>query len=211
MSMPVYDQLRCVGIDDWAKRKRMNYGPIIVNADTGRPIDLLDSRDSIDVIAWLSNHKEIKYVIRDRSPAYASAIRNAIPEAKKIADRFHLVKKISDAAQEENRQEYSFLRKLCKNIYIGNETNKSKMKPSKVNLVFQKDANDHIPAQKISPIMLKKREKLIQITKMKKSRHSIFQIPRKTQIDRMTVKRCLSHGIPSTVRSTRVDYIRYMA
>ncbi|GEM_PF-4284141 len=36
MNMPVPDNLLCVGIDDWAKRKGMNYGSIIVNAETGR-------------------------------------------------------------------------------------------------------------------------------------------------------------------------------
>jgi len=77
----------------------MNYGTIIVNADTGRPIDLLDSRDSDDVVKWLSQHKEIKYVTRDRSTAYAGAIKKAIPKAKQIADRFHLVKNLSGAFQ----------------------------------------------------------------------------------------------------------------
>ena len=39
--MPVHDNLLCVGIDDWAKRKGMNHGSILVNAETGRTIDLL--------------------------------------------------------------------------------------------------------------------------------------------------------------------------
>lgn len=99
MTMPANDNLYCIGIDDWAKRKGMNYGTIIVNADTGRPIDLLDSRDSDDVVKWLSQHKEIKYVTRDRSTAYAGAIKKAIPKAKQIADRFHLVKNLSGAFQ----------------------------------------------------------------------------------------------------------------
>lgn len=127
----------------------MNYGTIIVNADTGRPIDLLDSRDFNDVVEWLSNHKEIKYVTRDSSTAYTSAIKKAIPEAKQIADRFHLVKNLSDVVQEEIRQEYSNLRRVCKNIYAGNESNKAKTKPSEVILAAQYDANYSVE-QKIS-------------------------------------------------------------
>lgn len=92
MEISVDDNLICIGIDDWAKRKGMDYGTIIVNADTGRPIDLIDSRNSTDVVEWLSRYQMINYVTRDRATSYASAIKKAIPEAKQIADRFHLVK-----------------------------------------------------------------------------------------------------------------------
>ncbi|MGY0038302.1 ISL3 family transposase [Pedobacter sp. NJ-S-72] len=92
--MPLHDSLLCVGIDDWAKRKGMNYGSILVNAETGRTIDLLNSRDSNDVIDWFSSHQEVKYVTRDRATSYASAITKSIPAAKQIADRFHLVKNL---------------------------------------------------------------------------------------------------------------------
>ena len=210
MRMPTNDKLHCIGIDDWAKRKGMNYDTIIVNADTGRPIDLLDSRDSNDVVEWLSNHKEIKYVTRDRSTAYASAIKKAIPEAKPIADRFHLVKNLSDAVQEEIRQEYNYLRQVSKNIYTGNESKMSKIKPSEVILDAQYDANRSVE-QEISSTMMVKMEKLVQITKMKKNGHSISEIARKTQTTWITVKRYLIHGIPSTGKSTHVNYNRYTA
>ena len=105
MIIPVHDNLLCVGIDDWAKRKGVNNGSILVNAETGRSIDLLNSRDSNDVIDWVSNHQEAKYVTRDRATSYASAITKSIPAAKQIADRFHLVKNLGDAVHEEIRLE----------------------------------------------------------------------------------------------------------
>ena len=103
--MAVDDNLLCVGIDDWAKRKGMNYGSILVNAETGHTIDLLNSRDSNNAIDWFSAHQEVKYVIRDRATTYASAITKSIPTAKQIADRFHLVKNLGDAMQEEIKLE----------------------------------------------------------------------------------------------------------
>ena len=84
MALPVYDDLICVGIDDWAKRKGMNCRMIIVNAETCRPIDLLDSRDSNKVTDWFSVHQQIEYVTRDRATPYASAITKSIPAAKQI-------------------------------------------------------------------------------------------------------------------------------
>lgn len=81
----------------------MNYGSILVNAETGRTFDLLNSRDSNDVVDWFSAHQNVKYVIRDRATSYASAITKSVPEAKQIADRFHLVKNLGDAILEEIR------------------------------------------------------------------------------------------------------------
>lgn len=205
MTMPIDDNLLCIGIDDWAKRKGMNYGTIIVNAETGRPIDLLDSRDSSDVVEWLSNHKEIKYVTRDRSTVYASAIRKAIPEAKQIADRFHLVKNLGDAIQEEIKQEYIHLKKVSKSIYARSESMKSIDKAGKETL----DAQNNVELA-MSSTMIQKREKLFLMIKMKKDGHSISEIARKTQTNRRTVKKYLEHGISSTARSTRVRYERYI-
>ena len=128
MSIQSVNNLLCIGIDDWAKKKGMNYGTIIVDASTGRPIDLLNSRDSDDVVEWLSGHKEIEYVTRDRATSYAGAIKKAIPEAKQIADRFHLVKNLGDAIQEEIKKDYSHLKQVSKKIYA---TAKSK-EPSKI-------------------------------------------------------------------------------
>jgi len=149
----------------------MNYGSIIVNADTGRPIDLFNSRDSGDVVKWLSGHQEIKYVTRDRATSYASAITKPLPQAKQIADRFHLVKNLGDAIQEEIKREYSHLKEVAKNIYEAIELKKS----MKVILEAQNDVQDNVKME-MSSVMIQKRKKLFQITKMKKDGHNISDI-----------------------------------
>ena len=111
--IPIPDQkyLHVVGIDDWAKRKGLNYGTIIVNAQTNRPIDLLDSRDSKDIVLWLSKHPEIQYVTRDRASGYAGAINKSIPNAAQIADKFHILKNFGDYIAEEIRNQYPTIKK----------------------------------------------------------------------------------------------------
>ncbi|WP_262886193.1 ISL3 family transposase [Sphingobacterium sp. 18053] len=207
MPMTTNKQLYCIGIDDWAKRKGMNYGTIIVDAYTGRPIDILDSRDSSDVVKWLSRHKEIEYVTRDRATAYASAIAKAIPDAKQIADRFHLVKNLSDAIQDEIRQEYSYLKTVSKAIHAKTE---SKNPPDiETNLDSDNYTKENIK-QNIPSGMLEKEEKLVQMIKMKENGCSISEIARKTQTNWRTVEKYLEHGIPSPERSTSVNYNRYI-
>lgn len=209
MTMPESDKLLCIGIDDWAKRKGMNYGTIIVNAETGRPIDLLDSRDSSDVVEWLSHHKEIKYITRDRAAAYTSAIRKAIPDAKQIADRFHLVKNLGDAIQEEIKQEYIHLKKVSKSIHERSEILEYTKESGKELVNTKRNVSKNIELM-MDTIITQKDEKFSLMMEMKKDGHSISEIARKTETNWRTVKKYLEQGMPSTVRSTRVNYEKYI-
>ena len=102
---------RVLGVDDWAKRKGINYGTILVNAQTGHPVDLINSRGNKDVIKWLSGHPHIRYVTRDRSSSYAKAITKALPKSIQIADKFHLVKNLSDYIYKEIQRQYREIKK----------------------------------------------------------------------------------------------------
>ncbi|MGJ0847852.1 ISL3 family transposase [Tissierella praeacuta] len=86
-----------VCIDDFAFKKRYSYGTIMVDLDSHRIIDILDSRDKEPVIEWLRNYLSIEIVSRDGSQVYASAITEAHPGAVQISDRFYLLKNLSEA------------------------------------------------------------------------------------------------------------------
>lgn len=96
MPIPQSDTLTVVGIDDWAKLKGICYGTIIVNTETNCPIVLFDSRENEAVSSWLKNHPSIKLVTRDRASSYANAIRTGVPCAGQIADKFHIMKSLSE-------------------------------------------------------------------------------------------------------------------
>lgn len=94
------DAPRVVGIDDFAFRKRHNYGTILVDLETREPVDLLPDRESRTVAAWLRAHPEIKVVARDRSQEYAEGISLGAPHAEQVADRWHLLKNAVDMLKE---------------------------------------------------------------------------------------------------------------
>ena len=50
---------------------------------------MLDGRDGSSLKEWLKSNKHVRTVTRDRASAYAKAIKEEIPDAKQIADRFH--------------------------------------------------------------------------------------------------------------------------
>ncbi|MDD5294291.1 MAG: transposase, partial [Candidatus Izemoplasmatales bacterium] len=86
-----------LGMDDFAFRKRYSYGTVFVNHDSHEIVDLIDSRDKEAVTAHLALFENAKKVTRDGSPLYRHAIGDALPDAKQISDKFHLLKNLIDA------------------------------------------------------------------------------------------------------------------
>ncbi|WP_372775548.1 ISL3 family transposase [Mangrovibacterium sp.] len=95
--LPDINTLTVVGVDDWAFRKGVNYGTILVNMETSKPIDMLPTRDSEDLKAWLRDHPGIETITRDRASSYSTAIDSISPNTVQVADRFHLLLNLSDA------------------------------------------------------------------------------------------------------------------
>ena len=56
-----------VCIDDFATKKRHTYGTVMVDAETGRIVDMLESRESTEVSEWLATYPNLKVVSRDGS------------------------------------------------------------------------------------------------------------------------------------------------
>jgi len=90
---------RFVGIDDWAWRKGKCYGTIVVDLERGDVIDLLPDRDVKTVKLWLDDHPGVEVISRDRSSSYAQAAAEAAPEARQVADRWHLLKNLREAVE----------------------------------------------------------------------------------------------------------------
>lgn len=98
---------RVVGIDDWAWRKGQRYGTIICDLERNRVLDLLPDREASTVAAWLERYPGVEIVARDRAGFYAEGARRGAPQARQVADRWHLLRNLGDALNklaERHRQ-----------------------------------------------------------------------------------------------------------
>jgi transposase len=89
--------VRVLGVDDWALRKGQRYATILCDLEKRRSLELLPDRTAETLIAWLTQHPEIKIISRDRGGPYAAAADQAAPQAQQVADRFHLLKNLGEA------------------------------------------------------------------------------------------------------------------
>jgi transposase len=88
-----------LGLDDFSFRRGHRYGTICVDLESHRVIDVLPDRRAETVVQWMRQHPDITVVSRDRGGEYASAARDAAPQAIQIADRFHLYRNLVEAVE----------------------------------------------------------------------------------------------------------------
>jgi transposase len=92
---------RVLGIDDFALRRSRQYATVLIDADSGVRVDVLPGRGARVVTDWLLEHPGVEVVCRDGSNTYAQAVRDAIPHAVQVADRWHLWHGLAEAAAKD--------------------------------------------------------------------------------------------------------------
>ena len=71
----------------------------MIDIESHRVIDMIDSRDLEPVREWLKTYPSLRFVSRDGSVTYKSAITQADETITQISDRFHLLKGLTEAAK----------------------------------------------------------------------------------------------------------------
>ena len=96
---------KIIGVNDWAFKKRMKYGTIIVDLEKNKVIELLPDREAKTLSRWLEQHPPVEIVSRDRSSTYASAITEANKNIVQtggalLADRWHILANLTEGFEQ---------------------------------------------------------------------------------------------------------------
>jgi transposase len=72
-----------------------------VDLERREVVDLLSDRSATGIAGWLGQHPEVEIISRDRSGLYAQGGREGAPQARQIADRFHLLQNLREAIEAQ--------------------------------------------------------------------------------------------------------------
>ena len=181
--------VRVLGVDDFAFRRGTSYGTILIDLEERKPIDLLPDRNTETLAEWLKRHPEIEIITRDRSTSYADAARCGAPQAEQVADRWHLLKNLSDLIERFFIQNHHLLTETAAQIHA-----EQLAKESEINLPSPQEANQAAINGKPIP---ERRQKLFDSIKELQSKGvGIRAMTRKLGVARNTVKKYLRCDSP---------------
>jgi len=107
--------LRRIGIDEFSYRKRHRYLTLVVDHDRGRVVWAGEGRSAETLAPFFAllgpeGCRALELVTIDLSAAYLKAVREALPQAEIVFDRFHVQRLAADALDEVRR---SLVRELA--------------------------------------------------------------------------------------------------
>jgi transposase len=107
-SKPKLKHLRQIAIDEIAVGRGHRYVTVVLDLDSGAVVFVGQGKDSkaLDPF-WKrlrASHAKIAAVATDMSPAYSLAVREHLPKAVHVFDRFHVVKLVNEQLSELRRE-----------------------------------------------------------------------------------------------------------
>ncbi len=199
--LPIISQPRVLGVDDWAYRKGVSYGTILIDMETSKPIELLPSRDGQVLRDWLSKYNDVKIVTRDRASSYAAAINDVCPNAVQIADRFHLLMNLSDALD-------AYFKSISKRIrsLITTKTNELLELPEKESLNISEKVTEDQPVltaqESIEAKVDQRMDTFLKVKELQEKGTPIKRIATDLKMSRNTVKSYFNQESLSPIKSS---------
>lgn len=122
-----------ISIDEKAYAKGHEYATILIDASAGKVLELTEGRkgENVQAMVFALTGKEVlpdvTMVNLDMWEAYINTMKTIAPNAKQVHDKFHLVKKLSDAINKTRQQEVKKepLLKNARFTVLKNEANRT--------------------------------------------------------------------------------------
>lgn len=178
----INSSVRVLGVDDWAKRKGQKYGTILVDLESHRPIALLADRTSETLASWLKEHPEIEIISRDRAGAYIDGANKGAPQAIQVADRFHLLKNLTETTERFFKARTKDWNLAIKEV--GKESQQTQDNKEVINTKTESLELTSIPVEKVDP----KYDRYLEVKALHNQGASIRAIANHFSMHRRTVR-----------------------
>lgn len=111
------DGLTAIGIDELSYRKGHKYVTTVTDQLSGRIVWAQEGKSADTLMSFCKDLGEqrrsaIEVVTMDMSEAYIKAVKEMMPQAQVVFDRFHVQKLVNEALDETRREEWRRLREL---------------------------------------------------------------------------------------------------
>jgi AraC-like DNA-binding protein len=187
---------RVLGVDDFAFRRSRTYGTILLDVETSTPIDLLPDRTGETLAAWLTTHPGAEIICRDRDSGYSRAIKEAVPDATEVADRWHMLQNLSAAIEKTCHQHRACLHKYA----LDDVDAPAPPTAPPTALLPLTPPLDNTPA---TPLIQRVSERYAEIHRLREATWTISATARRFGLDRKTVRRYLTTDLEVLIASAR--------
>ncbi|MER5659401.1 transposase [Streptomyces mirabilis] len=99
LTVPLPESVPYLGVDEFAVRRGRTYAMILVDTNTHHRIDVLADRTAHTSAAWLREHPEVRNVSRDRAGSFRDVARAGAPQARQVAEAWHLPHNLAEAVE----------------------------------------------------------------------------------------------------------------
>lgn len=105
-------QVKAIGVDETSIKKGHNYVTVVMDMEEKRTIFVTLGKDASTLKEFASRlvkrhgvKEQIAWASIDMSPSFISGITTYFPQARIVFDKFHLMKKVTEAIDETRRKE----------------------------------------------------------------------------------------------------------
>lgn len=92
--------VRVVGVDDFGFKRSNGPATIMVDLERHKIVDLLQGHSTELIAGWLRQRPDVEVVARDRSNVCREGIDTGAPEARQVADRWHLLHNLTQMLED---------------------------------------------------------------------------------------------------------------